>query len=80
MKVFNMYVRTAAGGTATMLCLATTMSDAVQKYEDGHFELVTVDDVTRPYMRLLQTPLKELDEEQQPDLERLLSEITQKFF
>ena len=80
MKVFNMYVRTADGGIATMLCLATTMSDAVQKYEDGHFELVTVDDVTRPYMRLLQTPLRELDDDEQTELERLLSEITQEFF
>jgi len=80
MKVFNMYVRTADGGIATMLCLATTMSDAVQKYEDGQFELVTVDDVTRPYMRLLQTSLKDLNEEEQTDLERLLNEITQEFF
>lgn len=80
MKVFNMYVKTDKGGVATMLCLATTMSDAVQKYEDGHFELVTVDDVTRPYMRLLQTPLKELDDDEQVNLERLLNEITQEFF
>lgn len=80
MKVFNMYVRTDKGSVATMLCLAPTMSDAVKKYEDGHFDLVTVDDATQPYMRLLQTPLKDLNEERQVNLERLLNEITQEFF
>lgn len=80
MKVFNMYVRTDKGSITTMLCLAPTMSDAVKKYEDGHFDLVTVDDATQPYMRLLQTQLKDLDDDEQTELERLLNEITQEFF
>lgn len=80
MKVFNMYVRTDKGSVATMLCLAPTMSDAVKKYEDNQYELDTVDDVTRAYVPLMQQPLKDLNDDERTDLERLLSEITQEFF
>lgn len=80
MKVFNMYVRTDKGSVATMLCLAPTMSDAVKKYEDNQYELDTVDDVTRAYVPLMQQSLKDLNDDERTDLERLLSEITQEFF
>lgn len=80
MKVFKMYVKTDKGGVATMLCLAQTMSDAVKKYEDNHYELDTVDDMTRAYVPLMQRPLKDLNDDEQTDLERLLNEITQEFF